>query len=58
MVFDSSYGRESPLTNHGRCGEVIKGWDLCIVGGEGIPLMRVGTCMTLSYLNSSVRVMN
>jgi FKBP-type peptidyl-prolyl cis-trans isomerase len=42
-VFDSSYGRGRPLTIMVGVGEVIKGWDLCIAGGEGIPPMRVGT---------------
>lgn len=41
-VFDSSYGRGRPLTIMVGVGEVIKGWDLCIAGGEGIPPMRVG----------------
>jgi hypothetical protein len=30
-------------------GEVIKGLDLCITGGEGIQSMRIGTCTTLGY---------
>lgn len=41
-VFDSSYGRGRPLTIMVGVGEVIRGWDLCIAGGEGIPPMRVG----------------
>ncbi|CAM0908909.1 unnamed protein product [Alopecurus aequalis] len=41
-VFDSSYGRGRPLTIMVGVGEVIKGWDLCIAGGEGIPPMRIG----------------
>ncbi|KAM0891862.1 hypothetical protein ACQ4PT_026146 [Festuca glaucescens] len=41
-VFDSSYGRGRLLTIMVGVGEVIKGWDLCIAGGEGIPPMRVG----------------
>jgi FKBP-type peptidyl-prolyl cis-trans isomerase len=52
-VFDSSYGRGRPLTIMVGVGEVIKGWDLCIAGGEGIPPMRVGTCMTLSLSEST-----
>ena len=48
-VFDSSYGRGRPLTIMVGVGEVIKGWDMCIAGGEGIPPMRVGTRLLLNH---------
>ncbi|XP_052158264.1 peptidyl-prolyl cis-trans isomerase FKBP13, chloroplastic-like [Oryza glaberrima] len=41
-VFDSSYKRGKPLTFRVGVGEVIKGWDQGIVGGEGIPPMLAG----------------
>ncbi|KAG8095149.1 hypothetical protein GUJ93_ZPchr0012g19133 [Zizania palustris] len=41
-VFDSSYKRGKPLTFRVGVGEVIKGWDQGIVGGEGIPPMHAG----------------
>ncbi|KAL3650949.1 hypothetical protein CASFOL_007352 [Castilleja foliolosa] len=41
-VFDSSYNRGKPLTFRAGVGEVIKGWDEGIVGGDGIPAMLAG----------------
>ncbi|CAI6002370.1 unnamed protein product [Closterium sp. NIES-64] len=46
-VFDNSYRRGRPLVFRVGAGEVIKGWDLGIVGGEGIPPMRAGGKRTL-----------
>uniref|UniRef100_A0A0F7GZF0 peptidylprolyl isomerase n=1 Tax=Cypripedium formosanum TaxID=53042 RepID=A0A0F7GZF0_9ASPA len=46
-VFDSSYGRGQPLTFRVGVGEVIKGWDQGILGGEGIPPMLAGGKRTL-----------
>ncbi|KAG0451694.1 hypothetical protein HPP92_026050 [Vanilla planifolia] len=46
-VFDSSYGRGKPLTFRVGVGEVIKGWDQGILGGEGIPPMLAGGKRTL-----------
>ncbi|KAF7801320.1 peptidyl-prolyl cis-trans isomerase FKBP13, chloroplastic [Senna tora] len=41
-VFDSSYNRGKPLTFRVGVGEVIKGWDEGILGGDGIPPMLAG----------------
>ncbi|KAF5729241.1 peptidyl-prolyl cis-trans isomerase FKBP13 chloroplastic [Tripterygium wilfordii] len=41
-VFDSSYNRGKPLAFRVGVGEVIKGWDQGILGGEGIPPMLAG----------------
>ncbi|XP_050230833.1 peptidyl-prolyl cis-trans isomerase FKBP13, chloroplastic [Mercurialis annua] len=41
-VFDSSYNRGKPLTFRVGVGEVIKGWDEGIVGGNGVPPMQAG----------------
>ncbi|KAL8536869.1 hypothetical protein ACS0TY_012156 [Phlomoides rotata] len=41
-VFDSSYNRGKPLAFRIGVGEVIKGWDEGILGGEGIPPMLAG----------------
>lgn len=41
-VFDSSYQRGRPLTFKIGAREVIAGWDLGILGGEGIPPMKEG----------------
>lgn len=46
-VFDSSYGRGKPLIFRVGVGEVIKGWDRGIVGGDGIPPMLSGGKRTL-----------
>uniref|UniRef100_A0A0F7H0E7 peptidylprolyl isomerase n=1 Tax=Erodium gruinum TaxID=337380 RepID=A0A0F7H0E7_9ROSI len=46
-VFDSSYNRGKPLTFRIGAGEVIKGWDLGILGGEGVPPMLAGGKRTL-----------
>lgn len=41
-VFDSSYNRGKPLTFRVGVGEVIKGWDQGILGGDGVPPMMSG----------------
>ncbi|XP_062096788.1 peptidyl-prolyl cis-trans isomerase FKBP13, chloroplastic [Humulus lupulus] len=41
-VFDSSYNRGKPLTFRIGVGEVIKGWDQGILGGDGVPPMLAG----------------
>ncbi|TXG48393.1 hypothetical protein EZV62_027687 [Acer yangbiense] len=41
-VFDSSYNRGMPLTFRVGVGEVIKGWDEGIIGGDGVPPMLAG----------------
>ncbi|KAF3970603.1 hypothetical protein ACB098_02G201700 [Castanea mollissima] len=41
-VFDSSYKRGRPLTMRLGVGKVTKGLDQGILGGEGVPPMRVG----------------
>ncbi|KAK4729140.1 hypothetical protein R3W88_022128 [Solanum pinnatisectum] len=41
-VFDSSYNRGKPLTFRVGVGEVIKGWDQGILGGDGFPPMLTG----------------
>lgn len=41
-VFDSSYNRGKPLTFRIGVGEVIKGWDQGILGGDGFPPMLAG----------------
>ncbi|KAL8160242.1 hypothetical protein V2J09_001779 [Rumex salicifolius] len=46
-VFDSSYNRGKPLAFKIGVGEVIKGWDEGILGGEGIPPMLPGGKRTL-----------
>ncbi|KAL4392724.1 hypothetical protein AHAS_Ahas03G0373700 [Arachis hypogaea] len=46
-VFDSSYNRGKPLTFRVGVGEVIKGWDEGILGGDGIPPMLQGGKRTL-----------
>ncbi|KVI03196.1 peptidyl-prolyl cis-trans isomerase FKBP13, chloroplastic-like [Cynara cardunculus var. scolymus] len=46
-VFDSSYNRGKPLTFRVGVGEVIKGWDEGILGGNGVPPMLAGGKRTL-----------
>lgn len=46
-VFDSSYERGKPITFRVGAGEVIKGWDLGILGGDGVPPMLAGGKRTL-----------
>ncbi|KAK6931970.1 FKBP-type peptidyl-prolyl cis-trans isomerase domain [Dillenia turbinata] len=46
-VFDSSYSRGKPLTFRVGVGEVIRGWDEGILGGDGIPPMLAGGKRTL-----------
>ncbi|PSS11054.1 Peptidyl-prolyl cis-trans isomerase [Actinidia chinensis var. chinensis] len=46
-VFDSSYNRGKPLTFRVGVGEVIKGWDQGILGGDGVPPMLAGGKRTL-----------
>lgn len=46
-VFDSSYNRGKPLTFRIGVGEVIKGWDQGILGGDGVPPMLPGGKRTL-----------
>ncbi|XP_058735641.1 peptidyl-prolyl cis-trans isomerase FKBP13, chloroplastic [Vicia villosa] len=46
-VFDSSYNRGKPLTFRVGVGEVIKGWDVGILGDDGIPPMFAGGKRTL-----------
>ncbi|PRQ30160.1 putative peptidylprolyl isomerase [Rosa chinensis] len=46
-VFDSSYNRGKPLSFRIGAGEVIKGWDQGILGGDGIPPMLAGGKRTL-----------
>ncbi|ESW31721.1 hypothetical protein PHAVU_002G262400 [Phaseolus vulgaris] len=42
IVFDSSYKRGRSLTMRIGVGKVIKGLDQGILGGEGVPPMRIG----------------
>ncbi|KAJ1412860.1 FKBP-type peptidyl-prolyl cis-trans isomerase domain [Sesbania bispinosa] len=42
IVFDSSYKRGRPLTMRIGVGKVIRGLDQGILGGEGVPPMRIG----------------
>ncbi|KAJ7969390.1 Peptidylprolyl isomerase [Quillaja saponaria] len=46
-VFDSSYNRGKPLTFRIGVGEVIKGWDKGILGGDGVPPMLAGGKRTI-----------
>lgn len=46
-IFDSSYNRGKPLAFRVGVGEVIKGWDEGILGGDGIPPMLAGGKRTL-----------
>lgn len=41
-LFDSSYERGRPLTFTVGVGQVIRGWDMAILGGEDIPAMKAG----------------
>jgi FKBP-type peptidyl-prolyl cis-trans isomerase len=41
-VFDSSYERGRPLTFKIGVREVIQGWDMGILGTEGVPPMKEG----------------
>ncbi|KAM7271895.1 hypothetical protein ACFE04_031109 [Oxalis oulophora] len=41
-VFDSSYKRGRPLTMRTGVGKLIRGLDQGILGGEGVPPMRIG----------------
>lgn len=51
-VFDSSYNRGKPLTFRIGVGEVIKGWDQGILGGDGVPPMLAGGKRTLKLPSS------
>ncbi|KAI4306704.1 hypothetical protein L6164_029959 [Bauhinia variegata] len=46
-IFDSSYNRGKPLSFRVGVGEVIKGWDVGILGGDGVPPMLAGGKRTL-----------
>ena len=41
-MFDSSYTRGSPLQFKIGAGQVIRGWDEGIIGGDGVTPMKVG----------------
>jgi FKBP-type peptidyl-prolyl cis-trans isomerase len=41
-VFDSSYERGRPLTFKIGVREVIQGWDMGILGTDGVPPMKEG----------------
>lgn len=41
-MFDSSYERGRPLTFKIGVREVIQGWDMGILGTEGVPAMKEG----------------
>jgi peptidylprolyl isomerase len=47
VQFDSSYDRGRPLTFKVGAGQVIKGWDEGIAGGDGVPPMKAGGKRTL-----------